>query len=483
LSSEVGSPDARDSGSNGETGGKSAPGTAGSAPAPAFPEPGKGAAFPAPLGAQQASQSESARSGSPSEPVAAPSAPEPRESAAPAALGGAAPVAAGDVARDVGDRSSGVSDSANADPARGATVLEAPAPSNVSADTKAAPRRPRGLGRIKEWFWQGWALRDLREKGPLATPFARELRRRAALAAELGDTMLEPRAPFRAGAPDAVACELYRESIFWGLAAHAALEASATQGPALENLPSASTVAQLSRGGLPELLASADPALLARAAGGEAEARALGEWIGPRTFVEFADLEASEQARLARSLKVFAHGLIDHVDPLGPEVDRLWSRRMLRTGLLTAVLIAAAIATPRAIDAWRWKIDLARGAAWTASSRYPEYGCTSPAQDCEGKGPYFFGTQEEDKPWIVFDLGRVTQVSRFEIQNREDFTDRAVPLVVSVSTDQKNWKDLVRRKDEFDTFRMSFPPVQARWVKLWVDKRTHFHLQRVRIGP
>jgi hypothetical protein len=384
-----------------------------------------------------------------------------------------------------------MSDSANADDARDAGALEVLASANVSADAKV-PGRPRGLGRIREWFWQGWALRNLREKGPLATPFARELRRRAALAAELGDTMVEPRAPFRAGAADAVACELYRESIFWGLATHAALkgqvrhaafEGNSTQSPALQNIPSASAVAELSRGGLPELLASADPALLARAAGGEAEARALGEWIGPRTFVEFADLEASEQARLARSLKVFAHGLIDHVDPLGPEVDRAWSKRLLRTGLLTAFLLACAIAMPRAIEAWRWKVDLAKGATWTASSRYPEYGCPSPAQDCEGKGPYFFGTQEEDKPSIVFDLGRVTQVSRLEIQNRAELAERAVPLVVSVSTDQKNWKDIVRRNDEFDTFRMSFPPVQARWVKLWVDKRTFFHLQRVRIGP
>jgi hypothetical protein len=93
-------------------------------------------------------------------------------------------------------------------------------------------------------------------------------------------------------------------------------------------------------------------------------------------------------------------------------------------------------------------------------------------------------TLEEESPWLEFDLGRVHSVSGVRVTNRvECCLERAQPLVVSVSTDQRKWKEVARSSERFADWKQSFATVQARWVRFEIPKRTNLHLKRVRIFP
>ncbi|HEX7670331.1 MAG TPA: discoidin domain-containing protein, partial [Polyangiaceae bacterium] len=128
--------------------------------------------------------------------------------------------------------------------------------------------------------------------------------------------------------------------------------------------------------------------------------------------------------------------------------------------------------------------DLALGKAWTASSSLSDVGCTSPLQTCAASPDYFFHTLEEDNPWLAIDLGSKKTISAVRVKNRADCcADRAVPLIVETSLDNKSWQRVARRTEEFTDWKAKFAPTTARFVRLTVPRRTLLHLQAVRVLP
>jgi hypothetical protein len=288
----------------------------------------------------------------------------------------------------------------------------------------------------------------------------RELLRRAQLALELARRTLNE--PVEHGPAEAVACDLYCQAIYWGLVAR--------RGPSGEQEQST----------LAEELASADPALIERCAGGADAAARLSQRLEHSAFDALARLPAREQLALLGDLAVFADALLDERNP---ERERRWKRRLLWTSAGIVVLSLLAIAWPRILDRWYDRQDLARGKPWTASSTSDEVGCESPAQRCDN-GNFFFHTNGEDHPWLVIDLESAQTVSSVLVRNRRDCCrERAVPLVVEVSTDQEHWTEVARNAKEFGEWKADFAPVQARWVRLIVARSSYLHLRRVRILP
>jgi hypothetical protein len=96
----------------------------------------------------------------------------------------------------------------------------------------------------------------------------------------------------------------------------------------------------------------------------------------------------------------------------------------------------------------------------------------------------FFHTNEEENPWIEYDLGAKVQFSSLTIYNRSGAVeDRAVPMVVEISDDGRSYKDVAKRTKVFDVWEPSFKPVRARYVRLRVARRTFLHLDGVQIHP
>jgi hypothetical protein len=289
----------------------------------------------------------------------------------------------------------------------------------------------------------------------------RELLRRAQLALELARRTLNE--PVEHGPAEAVACDLYCQAIYWGLVAR--------RGPSGEQEQST----------LVQELASADPALIERCAGGADAAARLSERLEHSAFDALARLPAMEQLALLADLAAFADALLDERNP---ERERRWKRRLFWTSAGIVVLSLLAIAWPRILDRWYDRQDLARGKPWTASSRADEGGCESPAQRCNGGDGFFFHTKREKDPWLVIDLDAPQTISSVLVRNRRDCCrERAVPLTIHVSTDQQNWTEVARNSEEFGEWKATFDAVEARWVKLSVPRRTWLHLRRVRVLP
>jgi hypothetical protein len=321
------------------------------------------------------------------------------------------------------------------------------------------------LRRTWEWFWRGRAIAELRRQ-ELGPPRVAELLRRGWLSLEVATRTLEPSERFTAGAPTAVAWELARQAVYWGLRAERLIESGNDDA----SVP------------LPALAESAHPRLVA-AAGGTSELAALQPALSGHTFVEESELAPEEQGRSAHALWRFARALLMDLEQPRVRLDRLWFQRLWRCGglvLLVLLVVFGAILLKGVIQRDR---DVAHGKAWRAStilSAFP--GCSSPQQECAESPFYFFHTQDEDKPWLEIDLGSKQRIVGAIIENREDCcTDRAVPLVISVSNDRRTWQEVVRRTEIFGTWSPTFAPVAGRYVRIQVQKRTSLHLKRASI--
>jgi len=316
---------------------------------------------------------------------------------------------------------------------------------------------------------------DLRWAASPRSERALALERTARLALELADQAARPRRG-EVAAP-ALACDLYRQSIVASLRGLRLVPGSDAEltSALVDDAPEPSELASL--------LESAPQALLSEAAGGAERAQELSARLAQSSFRSFALGEPAELASLASELKGFASALLRTLESRQWRVERPGVLRWLKVALVAVLLLGVATAVAIGPEKWEASHDLAVGKAWRSSSTYPG-ACDSPSQDCPTGTNFFVHTTEEDSPWLEFDLGQVQNVSGVRVTNRVDCClERAQPLVVSVSTDGRKWKEVARNTERFADWKYSFATVQARWVRFEIPKRTNLHLKRVRIFP
>lgn len=322
-----------------------------------------------------------------------------------------------------------------------------------------------------DWFWCGSAFRALRAARRIPSARALELTRRSRAALELAGVAL---APMRAvDSRDALGCDLCAQSVYWSLLARESLDADTA---------AARTGLEMARPTLESLWRRADRAELERAAGDAESAETMGRALVGRTFADYAESSADEQARLSRSLLPFAEALFNGIDGAAHVHERLWYRRLRRLSIPIVAIAVAAVGIAYGLERWERARDIARDRPWVASSHWPQPGCPSPAQECSSSPAYFFSTVEQNDPWVEFDLGSPQPVSGFSITNRLDCcSDRAIPLIIEVSTDHTQWKEVARRTEDFHAWKGSFRSTKARWVRLRVPRLSFLHLSRVRL--
>jgi hypothetical protein len=342
-----------------------------------------------------------------------------------------------------------------------------PEPLQQPQAVAVAPRKASRF-RIVEWFWRGGALSELDAKRALA-PRARELESRARTAAELGLRSLSPVSHSESGATDAAACDLFRQAAYWALLR---VEAACGKATNEKDAPPVSVVFE-----------RADLELMSEAAGGRKEALELKRELGVDSFLAFVELSPASQGRLARRARDFVNGLFVVLERGQRARDALLFGRLVRVGLLLALIGATLLVALRAGEFMERRQDLAVGKSWRASSSLAA-GCQSPAQTCPENLNFFFHTVDEERPWVQIDLGRPERFSRARVINRKDCcADRAVPLVIEVSKDGSAWKEVSRNPTTFTNWLAKFAPVDARFVRLRSDRKTMLHLAQVRVLP
>jgi hypothetical protein len=192
--------------------------------------------------------------------------------------------------------------------------------------------------------------------------------------------------------------------------------------------------------------------------------------------------------RLANDTATAARPECGSVRRLARRVDRLLWRARVANALcfvrrarlaiagavgLTCVLIV--------VVAWRAPHDVLRGRPFRLSSEWAK--CEPVHQTCGGgRTRIFFHTLQESSPFILYDLGRTIPLTHVAVTNRRDsrLADRAVPLVIETSMDEKSWNVVARRDYWFDEWVAEFPSTKARYLRLRVARPSILHLERVR---
>jgi len=182
-------------------------------------------------------------------------------------------------------------------------------------------------------------------------------------------------------------------------------------------------------------------------------------------------------------MRELASTLLAKFDERSAPLKSVRAQRTRRLVLLVLLVLGFAEVVVWVNAARQQQNELSAGKSWRLSSNYGLGGCSSPEQECPGNTGYFFHTGENDhSPWIEFDLATLQQVSSVRVENRQDCCfERALPLAIEVSLDHKRWQEVARRDAEFSSWHASFEPVQARWLRLRVLKRSTLHLHSVRI--
>jgi hypothetical protein len=160
---------------------------------------------------------------------------------------------------------------------------------------------------------------------------------------------------------------------------------------------------------------------------------------------------------------------------------RLGLLAALRLGLLLVSVLAGIGAASYAAHFWLVGPDLAAGRPFHTSSTL--YECDPDARECGGAPTRaFFHTKEEDNPWVEIDLGSIRQVRSVEVGNRSDQAgERALPLLVELSTDGNLYRAVGERSQPFTTWTLEFERQPARFVRLTARRRTILHLEYVRV--
>lgn len=244
---------------------------------------------------------------------------------------------------------------------------------------------------------------------------------------------------------------------------------------------------------LDQSLAQFDAQILATACGGSGKVEEIRKVL-LRTSFDDGGLPAPQIEKDLEALRAFSRSVSDLIDP-EQAYQKVVSRAVLRVAALVVILLvigggvgyAARGALKRGVSLGGANVSASGGAGagtfdgvpWRASSKYAD--CDPAKHTCGGvTTDIFFHTNEDDAPWIEFDLGKPKQIREVRIKNRGD-TDpaRAVPLVVETSVDQKTWQQAGQRNEPFSEWTATFNPTSARYVRLRVLRKTYFHLEGV----
>ncbi len=205
-----------------------------------------------------------------------------------------------------------------------------------------------------------------------------------------------------------------------------------------------------------------------------------------KLLVEPGITELSQRARPraesdAREVERILRGMLDRLPNPDAKLVRIQVRRSLLALAVAATVVVGIFAGTALYTRVKEGPDLASATQYRTSSQWK--GFSDKSRTVLGfKSGIFFHTEEEQMPWIEYDLGKTTSVHFVRVVNRiECCRDRAVPLVVEVSNDAKSWRSVARRDSRFRTWKARFPATEARYVRLRVAAKSTLHLEQVEI--
>jgi hypothetical protein len=307
--------------------------------------------------------------------------------------------------------------------------------------------------RTYEWIFRPGELRAARAGLPAANDPREAARRQAKLLLEVARRTAEPGEALPPGAQPAVLLSLYRDAIYWGLAAR-----RTGGGP----LPS----------DLRTLWDASNPQTMAAAAAPDNEASAA---LRRTLFDEYDPRSLAVSDGDAARARSFAEALAWDLEAPRRRVAWILTQRWLRVALIAGAVCLLVVGVRARLQG----PDLAAGRPFRISAPWAGWAACVANEDCSH---LMFHTDVDNEPWVEIDLGAPKTVHRVDVANRSKCcADRALPLVVELSTDQKAWTRVARRDEPFGIWTAQFRPRVARYVRLKALRRTILHLKSIAV--
>jgi F5/8 type C domain-containing protein len=308
------------------------------------------------------------------------------------------------------------------------------------------------LAKVNDGFFRAAALRAERARVPAAGSARERATGQARLYLEVARQVEEPLEPLPPGSRPLVVLALAGEGIRWALIAADDTDAE------VETPPDLKTLWQKVH---PQQLLAAPP-----------DAPTM-EMIERGLFRDLAASSLQVTEGESRPVREFGESLVAALDAPRLRLSRLRGQRWLRIAITAAAVMLGSYAL--------WAVtrgpNLAEGRPVRTSSTWA--GC---AGDPNCSGLLFCTDTSDTNPWAEIDLGAPTTFHRVEVTNRGDCcSERAVPLIVEVSSDRASWTQVARRDADFSHWTAKLKPVTARFVRFRVPRQTVFHLQEVAI--
>lgn len=126
---------------------------------------------------------------------------------------------------------------------------------------------------------------------------------------------------------------------------------------------------------------------------------------------------------------------------------------------------------------------VSENAKLTLSSKDEQYSPRNNTLLTTGEGTFAFHTKLQENPFIIIELDKACDVTGAEILNRSDMQgDRTRPLVMSLSTDSKNWERVWSSDVAKSRWTVILKnPKRAKFIKLEIPRREFLHLKKVKI--
>lgn len=303
------------------------------------------------------------------------------------------------------------------------------------------------LATAAEWTLRTAAVREARAGIVSLDERRAHALRQARLLLEVASQVRFPVGRLPKGSRPAALVVMYRDAIYWALAARR--PGGAPPPPDLD-----------------ALWAEQDTVELERIAGGPAALAAARRVLLETPTSRALDTSTEDAARAGE----LAVALVGDLDAARKRTSKLRAQRWMRILLVLVALGVLAAGVARLI----------RGGDLAASAKLRVSSSLSNCATDPGCYTMLFHTENENNPWVELDLGAPKKIRTIEVINRTDCcSERAVPLVVEGSNDRKLWTPIARRDTEFTTWTATFAPRVVRYVKLSVPRTTPFHLRDI----
>jgi hypothetical protein len=191
-------------------------------------------------------------------------------------------------------------------------------------------------------------------------------------------------------------------------------------------------------------------------------------------------LTKEEASRRAEELDTTTRWLSTLVDPRSP----------LRLKLTRAVRLAAATLGAATLTVWlAIRVFTPPNLALNklARSSSTDFG-TAPvgAVDGEKNGRFGLHTHEEDRPWLIIDLGRSYRIGTVKVFGRGDCCyEQSIPLALEISDDGLSFRKLAERLEPFSEsdpwVLVPGSPPAARFVRLQTQRHSELVVSEVEV--